>query len=308
MYKEIIIETTSEGEDFVSDAFFSVGVSGVKIIDPNDIKELYTNGINWDYIDDNLLENKEDKVLVSGFVSEEDVDRKVKDVLADLKDINYVDMGSLKVSIVDYVDEDWMTEWKKHYKPIEIGDFAVVPEWIEYANEDNKLVIKIDPSMAFGTGEHESTKMCLALMSKIEIANKFVIDVGTGSGILGIGAIKKGAKRVYMCDIDSLSIKSARENSELNGVLSQVEIEESDLCSKTDAVAEVLLANLTAEILLRLAEDLPTHLEIGGYMVCSGIIHARKQAVIDEFTAQGMSLVEAIEMGEWDALLLKRVK
>ncbi|MFI3229259.1 MAG: 50S ribosomal protein L11 methyltransferase [Bacillota bacterium] len=308
MYKEIIIETTTEGEDFVSNAFFSVGVSGVKIINPSDINEIYSNGITWDYIDDKLLEPHEDKVLVSGFVSEEECDRKVQEVLADLADITYADLGSLKVSIVDYVDEDWMTEWKKHYKPIEIGDFAVVPEWIEYDNADNKLVIKIDPSMAFGTGEHESTKMCLALMSEIGITNKFVIDVGTGSGILGIGAIKKGAKRVYMCDIDSLSIKSARENSELNGVLDQVEIEESDLCSKTDAVAEVLLANLTAEILLRLAEALPTHLEIGGYMVCSGIIHTRKQAVIDKFAEEGMALVKEIEMGEWDALLLQRTK
>lgn len=305
MYKEIIVDTTTEGADFIADAFFSIGVSGVKIIDPGDVNELIKSGRNWDYIDDKLLNIKDRVTKVSAFVSEEDLKKKIAELKENISYISGVELGTLEISVADYKDGDWLTEWKKYYKPIEIGKFAVVPEWIDYDNKDGRTVIKIDPSMAFGTGEHESTKLCLSLLSEIDISGKNVADVGTGSGILGIGAAKAGAAYVYMSDIDSLSIKSAKENAALNSVTDIVGIEEGDLIKK-EIAADVVLANLTADILIRLAGSIGNKIKRGGALICSGIIHKRKQEVIDAFLNEDFTLAKHAEMGEWDALMLTK--
>ncbi|MDD3946592.1 MAG: 50S ribosomal protein L11 methyltransferase [Clostridia bacterium] len=304
--KEIIIETTTEGADFVSGIFFSLGASGVKILDPNDIDEVLSDSKSWDYVEENLLENRGGPVQVSCFVSENDLERKIEEIKAELNQIRGVDMGSLTISVRDYADHDWLTEWKKYYKPIRAGGFIVVPEWENYQQKSNEIIIKIDPTMAFGTGEHESTRLCLTLLSGLEVKGKQVIDVGTGSGILGIGAAKMGAAHCYMCDIDSLSIQSATQNAVLNKVFNRVTIEESDLISQTGLVADIVLANLTADILIRLAESLPKHIKQGGSIVCSGIIQKRKTEVIRSFQKYGLKLLHSLDMGEWNALLFTR--
>ena len=208
--------------------------------------------------------------------------------------------GEINVSIVD--DESWYDSWKKYYSPIEIGNYVIVPKWINYKNEKNLIKILIDPGMAFGTGEHESTKMCLDLMSNVDFNDKDVIDVGTGSGILGVGAMLSNAKSCYMCDIDSVAVKAAQENALLNNVEDKVVIELADLLTKDDKKADIVLANLTAGILQRLSLDLPNYINKGGILICSGIIHERKQEVIDAFLKQGFTLVESKVLGEWNGL------
>lgn len=302
MYKEIIVETTGEGADFVADAFFSLGATGVKIIDPSDLDDLIKNGKNWDYIDDSLMKNRDEATKVSAFVALESCNEKIEELKKILASYTGIDFGSLKITTADYVDGDWLTEWKKYYKPIEVGAFVIIPEWQTYDNKKGFIEIKIDPSMAFGTGEHESTKLCLTLLSDGDLHGKTVIDVGTGSGILGIAAVKRGAKSVYMCDIDSLSIKNSTENAELNGVLDAVTIEESDLMAKTDRTADVITANLTADILMRLSDGLPKHMNKNAILICSGIIHSRKAEVIKDFTSKGLTLEKEVVMGEWDGL------
>lgn len=303
--KEIVVETTSEGADFVAGIFFSLGASGVTINDPDDINEVLNNARTWDYIEENLLEKRGGTVKVSCFVSEEDLVRKIAEVRKELASLSGIDMGTLEISVRDYVDSDWLTEWKKYYKPIKAGGFTVVPAWQDYQGSHNETIIKIDPTMAFGTGEHESTRLCLTLLSEIEVKGKQVIDVGTGSGILGIGAAKMGAAHCYMCDIDSLSIKSATENACLNDVTGSVTIEESDLISQSGLVADIVLANLTADILIRLADGLPAHIKSGGYLICSGIIHKRKSEVVSVFENLGLKLEKHLDMGEWDSLMFR---
>ena len=177
-----------------------------------------------------------------------------------------------------------------------------MPEWIDYPKKDNRIKILIDPGMAFGTGEHESTKMCLKLMSEVDFTDKDVIDVGTGSGILGVAAILSGAKSAYMCDIDSVAVKAAEENAKLNGVKDIVDIELADLLTKQDKRGDIVLANLTAGILIRLSSDLMNHMKDNGILICSGIIHERKQEVIDSFVKNGFKLEKELIMGEWNAL------
>lgn len=296
---EIIVTTTSEGTELIADAFFAIGcVNGVKILDKNDILEIINTQNNWDYIEEELLQ-KSNIAKVSGFVSEEEKEEKLKE-LSNYLSQNHYEYSEITTMLID--DESWYDSWKKYYKPIEAGKYVIVPKWINYDNKDNFIVVLMDPGMAFGTGEHESTKMCLMLMSDINIADKSVIDVGTGSGILGIAAAKSGASSCYMCDIDSIAVKAAKENALLNGIESKLNIELSDLISGSGKTADIVLANLTADILIRLSHGLTNHINKGGSLICSGIIHARKQEVITAFIGAGFTLTREIAMGEWNAL------
>ncbi len=294
---EIIVNTTTEGTELIADAFFSIGCTGgVKIVDKSDVIDVIKNQKMWDYIDEAVL-NSADTAKVSGYVSFDEKDKKIEELTEILKNEN-VPFGEINTAVID--DESWVETWKKYYRPIDAGRYVIVPKWINY-NEDGKIKVLMDPGMAFGTGEHESTKMCLMLMSGNDFTGKSVIDVGTGSGILGIAAIKSGAKSCYMCDIDSIAVKAAKENAELNGVLDKVEIELADLLQK-DMTADIVLANLTAGILVRLSDGLNKHVHSGSKLICSGIIHERKQEVIDAFVKSGFKLDKELIMGEWDAL------
>lgn len=296
---EITVNTTSEGTELIADAFFSIGcLGGVKIIDKNDIIDILNSNLMWDYIDEDIFQ-KADIAKVSGFVSEDEFKTKFEEFKKFTENKNYP-IGEITVNEVD--DESWYDSWKKYYSPIEIGRYTIVPEWIDYPKKDNRIKILIDPGMAFGTGEHESTKMCLKLMSEVDFTDKDVIDVGTGSGILGVAAILSGAKSAYMCDIDSVAVKAAEENAKLNGVKDIVDIELADLLTKQDKRGDIVLANLTAGILIRLSSDLMNHMKDNGILICSGIIHERKQEVIDSFVKNGFKLEKELIMGEWDAL------
>lgn len=295
---EISVNTTSEGTELIADAFFSIGcVGGVKIIDKNDVTDALNSQVMWDYVDEEVFKNAEIS-KVSGYVSKNELNEKLKEFKTYCDNMNYP-YGEINVYEVD--DESWYDSWKKYYKPIEIGRYVIVPKWINYTNGD-LIKILIDPGMAFGTGEHESTKMCLELMSDENFNCKDVIDVGTGSGILGIAAEKSGCKSCYMCDIDSVAVKAAQENAKLNGVYDKVEIELADLLEHKEKTADIVLANLTAGILERLSGDLINHINAHGCLICSGIIHERKKDVIDAFVKAGFTLKKEISMGEWNAL------
>lgn len=302
IWKEIVINTNTEGSELVADAFFSIGCSGVKILDRNDLNDIIKNGKHWDYIDEKLFNNSSDIVKVSSFVSEKELDAKVTELYSIIS--GYDNIGEM--TVVDVDDEQWSDSWKRYYSPIVAESFVVVPKWIKYENDGTKTEIYIDPGMAFGTGEHESTKMCLMLMSELEFEGKSVIDVGTGSGILGIGAIKKGAKSCYMCDIDSVAVSAAEENASLNNIRDNVEIEMADLLNKKEINADILLANLTADILIILSKSLKNHLREGGLLVCSGIINSQLGEVVKTFVDDGYTVEKNLSMGEWNALLLRR--
>ena len=297
---EITVKTNHEGADVIADAFFSIGcVGGVKIIDKNDVLDIIAHNKMWDYIDEELLKESTE-VSVSGYVSFDEKSKKLAELEERLLELRSFGVFYGEILTTEINDESWHETWKKYYHPIEAGRYVIVPKWIKYDDSD-KIKVLMDPGMAFGTGEHESTKMCLTLMSECDFSGKSVIDVGTGSGILGIAAVKSGAGSCYMCDIDSIAVKAAEENAELNGVADRVEIELADLLQKK-VKGEIVLANLTADILIRLSADLNDHIEKGGVLICSGIIHARKQDVIDAYTKAGFTLDRSVALGEWNAL------
>ncbi|MDE6302996.1 MAG: 50S ribosomal protein L11 methyltransferase, partial [Clostridia bacterium] len=203
--------------------------------------------------------------------------------------------------IEDEIDAaDYENEWKKYYKPIPTRNITVVPTWIKYQAGENERVMRLDPGMAFGTGSHATTRMCLDLL---DVEGKDVIDVGCGSGILGIASKICGAKSVYMCDIDNQAVEFSRKNAELNGV--EAEIECADLIAG-ERTADFIIANITADILMRLAGDIGKHLRGDGEIVLSGIIDSRLDEVIKCYNNAGYAIVEQCAMDDWRALKLKR--
>ena len=202
--------------------------------------------------------------------------------------------------------DDWLEIWKKHFRPLHIGGRIVVcPEWIEYEKQPEEEVVKLDSNMAFGTGEHETTSMCLKLLQEYLTPSSVCIDVGCGSGILGISAIKLGAEFAYLTDIDDIAVKSAAHNSEMNGVADKVKVVRSDLLSDAEIKADIMLANITAEILCRLAPSIPENLKEGGVLILSGIIESRLSMVLEAFAAQGLKFDKQLKDGEWYALSFK---
>lgn len=278
---------------------FDVGAGGVSILDSNDFLELVKSDVIWDYVDEGLLKHS-DVVKVSTVVdaADKDFEDRLRARLAEMATAGGVTYGEITSELID--DADYENEWKKYYKPIKTSRVTVVPTWIKYSPEDGERVMRLDPGMAFGTGSHATTRMCLEMM---QAEGKDVIDVGCGSGILGIAAALTGAKSVYMCDIDPLAVKFATENAALNGV--DVKVECADLI-EGDATADLIIANITADILIRLAKDIGKHLAEGGNILLSGIIDGRADDVISVYEREGYAVVQKMSRDEWNAVLLKK--
>lgn len=209
-------------------------------------------------------------------------------------------------------DEDWMAAWKKHYKPIPIGKkLLILPAWIEQT-DSSRLAVKIDPSMAFGTGTHPTTQLCLDTLETYTQPGVTVIDVGCGSGILSIGALKLGAEHALAVDIDSASVKSTRENAAFNGVDNAIEVglgSVSEIREGRFSVKEspLVLANILAPVIIRLFDaGLADLLSPGGVMILSGILETQAADVRASAQAHGLTYIETRQINDWIAMVLKK--
>lgn len=297
-YKTISVTTNHDSAELVSSAMFDVGAEGVSILDKQDFLDLVKSDVIWDYVDETIL-LQSDAVKVSTVVTPDDTDYEIRleNRLGEMKGYGVV-YGEIVVGEVD--EQDWANEWKKYYKPIVTSQITVVPTWINYTPADGEKIMRLDPGMAFGTGEHATTRMCLELM---DVKGKSVIDVGCGSGILGIAAELVGADSVYMCDIDPQAVEFAKKNALLNGV--KAVVEEADLI-EGDHKADFIFANITADILMRLSRSIGKHLKEDGIIVLSGIINTRLDEVIECYEGAGYVIIDKAEREDWRALKLKK--
>lgn len=306
-YREITVFTTTQASELVADILTDLGSEGVGIYDKNDFLQLCRSEVVWDYVDESVL-NASEVVRVCGYFPEsaaDGVEKTLAERLADLRRNCEFETGSLETSRRTVGDEDWNVVWRKFYSPIECGRIAVVPGWIDYKPEDGVTVVRMDPGMAFGTGEHETTRLCLRLMQDGDIQGARVADLGTGSGILAVAAAKLGAASVDACDIDEKAVAVAKSNCNINGV-DCVRVEQADLLASLSGKYELILANITADILIRLADGVGAYLADGGRLIVSGIISARKQSVANAFLQNGFCIVREERDGEWNAMELKR--
>lgn len=313
-FTELTVSTTTSAQELVADIMWNYTNYGVAISDVLDVVELLNDRKStWDYVDDAVLRELNSNVtLVKAYIPLDITDETVKEITADLDALkkncaeNGIETGSLETvkRIVD--GDDWIEIWRKHYRPIELGNVLICPAWIERKPKEGQVEIIIDSNMAFGTGEHETTSMVISLMQNYVKNAETVIDVGTGSGILGIAAAKLGAKKVVMTDIDYVAVKSAKHNCEINGVADKCEVDLNNLLDDKNITGDLVLANITADVLLILSESIPSRVKNGGVLIMSGIIKSRVNEVIDRYSAIDFELVQRKDEGEWIALVMKK--
>ena len=216
------------------------------------------------------------------------------------------DLGRLYAedNIVD--DNDWKDKWKEFFKPSRVTDRIVVkPTWEDYQKEGDELVLEIDPGMAFGTGTHETTSLCMKLMEKYlgdDAAERKVLDVGCGSGILSIAAALLGCRKVLGVEIDEDAVRVAAENTEKNSVGDRVRIQQGDLAKGIDFTADIVVANLMADLVVMLTPDVKNHLAENGVFISSGILVEKEDAVTEAIRNEGFEIIEIAEDGEWCAI------
>lgn len=297
MKKEISIKTNHQDAELISAAMFMAGADGVEIDDKQDVIDVLSSSKNWDYVDDDVM-NVGDEVFVKT-VLEGDETSFLESLKSALKTLNI----SVSIDVNEIDDVDWTKEWKKYFKPVHTSSVTVVPSWIEYDKAEGEKILLIEPGHAFGTGEHETTKMCLDMMG--DVIGKDIVDVGCGSGILGIAAKICGAKSAYLCDIDSMCVESSVRHAILNKV--GVTVEERDLLSDKDVYGDLVFANLTADILLKLSDGICDHISDGGYLIISGIIDSREEEVLTRYLDLGLKLVDKMSMKDWRAFKFQKI-
>lgn len=216
--------------------------------------------------------------------------------------------GSLNMTFNDIKEEDWANNWKKYFKPFNVGKKLLIkPTWEECDNKENRIVLEIDPGASFGTGSHETTKMCLIGLEDYMKEGDEVIDVGCGSGILSIAAAKLGCKHVTGVDIDPMCIETSSYLSKINSVSDKFDVFIGDLAEKVDVQADVIVANIFAHIIKRLVPDTKRILKKGGIFISSGIIEETVDTVIESYKENGFEILEVNNMGDWYCVVGKRL-
>lgn len=305
---EVRVITKSEALEPVSGIFYGLDCKGVAIEDPNDILEREQGPLTWDFADINVLEHKGTVAVVKAYFAEEDdienILNYVNEKIEELKSIG-LDLGEAKVESEKMYEEDWANNWKKYYKPTKVGERIVVrPIWEEYKEENDELVLVLDPGMAFGTGTHETTRMCIQSLENYVKEDSVVFDVGCGSGILAIAAAKLGAKKAVGVDLDPVAVESAKENVGYNN-LDNIEVLYGNLVEVIDGKADIVVANIIAEVICILTEDVKRVLKDDGYFITSGIIHDRVDMVTKKLEETGFEVVEINKDGEWNCIVAK---
>jgi len=299
-YISVELKTDSDGAELFSALFFDFCAEGVEIDDPDDLKELTKSGVFWDYIDENI-KTLSDTVTVKGYFAEG------TDIDALKAEIESCECKKSDLVIKEQEEEDWSRVWREFYKPRKIGRLVIKPEWEEYKAGENEAVFVIEPGQAFGTGEHESTRMCLELAGEVEFSGKAVLDIGCGSGILGISAVLLGADRATLTDLDEKAVKVACDNAIKNGVAAKTSIMCADL-SNTGAKFDIIFANLTADILIRLCKSVGNNLAENGKIIVSGIIDERRKEVLKAFESVGLKVCSKRGENGWRAYMLEQKK
>jgi len=351
-WTEIVIKTSREAYDAISDMLISIGSGGVAVQDPCDIMEKVSyqssitgnssagdslstelsgkslSGTIDEYIDEKLLDEingmGQDTVILKAYFPEStnsvELMQLIKEKLCDIS--RYLHVGDLKIESSEVKDEDWSNNWKKYYKTFNITKKIVIkPSWEDFNNEEGKIIIEMDPGMAFGTGTHETTKMCANLIEKYINKGDKVLDVGSGSGILTIIAAKLGAKKVLALDIDKEAVKVTINNCRQNGIMDRVvafqgilgdmESFEAPLYKEEikdfieNGKADLITANIIASVIIDLSDKVLQYLRPGGIFVTSGIIKSKKEMVLDRYIKNKFECLEVIEDGEWVAIVFK---
>lgn len=295
-FNEIAVYTTSEMAELVAYFLQEVCMDGVSIFD---IKDLYDNS-GWDYKEEGIELNYGSEVVVKGYCNLEDTPRVLNFLRQSLSDLH--DAGSLRIEVGTVDGDAWVKTWKQTFRPIETEKLVICPEWQKV--QSKKTVFFMDSGVAFGTGQHETTSMCLEFLEQLPVDDKKVLDVGCGSGILGLCSLLLGADYAELVDIDKQATDVAEHNAALNGLSSRVAIKTGNLTEVTTEVFDIVFANLTADILQLLHNDISRVIKSGTIVVLSGILDVKLEGVLALYSDK-FELVQTKSKGEWRAVLLR---
>ncbi|MEZ3454653.1 MAG: 50S ribosomal protein L11 methyltransferase [Oscillospiraceae bacterium] len=315
-WTEVNIYTTTEGIDPVCGCLLGIGVTGFAIRDSKDFEEFLNDKTgNWDYIDDDLMNMRDCETCVTVYLPD---DSQGADMLSALRsemsalgerDENKA-FGRLAVELANVREEDWANNWKQYFKPLTVGERLVIkPSWEEYDPTDGRTVLEIDPASSFGTGQHNTTQLCLELIEKNLRDDDRVLDLGCGSGILSIAAVLLGADSATAVDISQNSVETAKENASKNNIPTEKYtaycgdiISDNALVEKIGGEFDIIAANIVADVLIAMSPLFEKFLKKGSKLILSGIIIERADEVIEAVKSKGYTLVEIREKDGWAAV------
>lgn len=313
-YYEVKIFTSSQGIDAVSSVLTMLGHETFMIEDSSVVEELLKkeNSYDWDYVDESVIAQQKEESRITLYLEPDEAAEEsiaaIKSAIAMLKeqDPNGI-FGRLEVTDTYESDDEWKDKWKEFFKPSKITDNIVIkPTWEEYEPAEGEMVIEIDPGMAFGTGTHATTRMCVKHLEKyITSENDKVLDLGCGSGILSIAAALLGSKNVYGVDIDPNAVAASAENVEMNGLSDVIEIAYGDVTEGLGMKADIIAANLMADLIIMLAPDIAKHLEGKKIFISSGILEEKLEDVLKAIKGSGFEIIEVLHEDEWCAVAAK---
>lgn len=306
-WQELTIMVSREAEEAVSNILIDLGSQGVAIDDSADyLGEAGPFGEVLPQVEQLNM------VAITAYYPEtanlEMIRQEVKERLVQLRDFG-LEIGETQLTTQQLAEEDWADNWKKYFEPARIThDLTIVPSWTDYEVTTGEKIIKLDPGMAFGTGTHPTTKMSLFALEQVLRGGETVLDVGTGSGVLSIASSLLGAKEIFAYDLDDVAVRVAQENIVLNAGTENIHVAAGDLLKGIDIEADVIVANILADILVNLTDDAYRLLKDEGYLIMSGIISEKWNLVRESAEAAGFFLETHMIQGEWNACVFKKTK
>lgn len=309
-WKEFSVSINNDASEPVSSIFEDLGSAGVSITDRNDFLSLPERAIDelWELDETKFPENG---VIIKGYFTEYDdldkIESELNTRILKLKDYD-VSIENYSLEVKDVVEEEWANAWKKYYHPVSITRFmTVVPQWEEYQpNFIDERVCYLDPGLAFGTGTHPTTQLCIQALETTVRKGDTVFDVGTGSGVLSIVSALYGAEKIKAYDLDEIAVKSAKDNIKLNNLQDTIEVSTSNLLQGIEGKADIIVSNILAEIIMLFVEDAYAKLNDGGLFITSGIIADKKDQIIEECLKHNFEIIQVNQMKDWIAIIAKK--
>lgn len=305
---KVIVNTTSAGADLVSNILIKNGSNGTTIVDKKDVLDFMRENPKLKY-SNTITEFYPSQALVVGVIdpaTKTETLKKIKKDLTTLAKNSPFVLGELSVRCEDVNDEHYKDIWNDYYKPFVVGKLKIYAKWQKVKNAFFKIPIILNPGPAFGTGQHPTTEACLALLQTLNLHGKTVLDIGTGTGILGIASIKLGAKSATLTDIDEVAIDSAKLNAETNNCLDKVNILKQDIVGDSNFVADVALVNIDSKCAINFANGLKQNLTQHGDVIISGVLKTDLDEVSKTYERNGYKIIKQLQKEDWVAFIAQK--
>lgn len=317
---KVSIYTTSEGIEPLSGRLYQLGITGLEIEDEKDFKDFLENNKQyWDYVDDDLIKEKEGETEVIAYVSDNAAGHEmlmaIRNTVAELKQLDEDgEFGRLEIEINNMCEEDWANNWKKYFHPLNVGEKILIkPEWEETENPEGRVVFSVNPGMSFGTGSHYTTQLCIENLEKFINNDTKVLDLGCGSGILSIISLLLGAESAFAVDIDPNAVDIAYQNAERNNIdKSKYTVKAGDIITNTALQEEiakdkydVVVANIVADVIIALAPKAKEYMKDGGVFITSGIIEDRIDDVKEALEKCGFKIESIKQRKDWASIVCR---